>query len=105
MARSSSSGWLTAGVTHGFLVCGGSLASVIAQRLQQFFRITGYQKSLGYSPRLLIPSLAKSSFRERIQRELSVVDLLAVNLLIYSLARKLAARGTREKVARLMYAT
>jgi len=51
MARSSSSSWLTAGVTVGFLVCGGSLASVMAQRLQQFFRITGYQKSVVLSIR------------------------------------------------------
>jgi len=36
IVRTSNSGRLAAGVTAGFLVCGGSLASVTAQDLKQF---------------------------------------------------------------------
>jgi len=52
---------------------------------------------LGYSPRLLIPSLVESSFRERIQREPSVVNLPAVNLLIFH-SRESRAPGVRNLI-------
>jgi len=56
---------------------------------------------LGVSSRFFISFLVKSHFRERVQCEPSVVDLLAVLVDCFPLARKLAVRGAREKVARL----
>jgi len=64
IAVCSDSGRLTAGVTAGFLVWGGSLASLLAQRLKQFLSDNWISKigTLGCSSQLLIFFSAKSSF-------------------------------------------